>query len=231
MSQSVSKLKARELVYPPSDLPRDEVYAADGSIRPHWDELLNSLKALGPASFDERLDKARRILRDDGVTYNVYSDLESPNNAWELDLVPSLISSSEWGKVESGLQERAELFNLLLRDIYGPRELIRQGVIPPEALFSHRGFLRPCHGIKVPGEHQLILHAVDLIRGDDGNLCVLTDRTQSPSGAGYALENRTVMSRVFPSLYRNSQVHRLAFSAASSSPLCLPIRTSRGWWC
>ena len=88
--------------------------------------------------------------------------------------------------------------------------LIRLGVIPPEAIFSHAGFLRPCQGIEIPGEQQLILHAVDMMRCDDGSMQVLTDRTQSPSGAGYALENRTVMSRVLPSLFRDSHVHRLA---------------------
>ncbi len=209
-SRQISNLRPDELVYHASGSAKDEVFDAKGNIHSHWERLLNSFHALGPATFADRLDKARRILRDDGATYNIYSHPKSPSNTWELDLVPSLISSSEWGKVESGLQERAEVFNLLLKDLYGPRELIRQGVIPAEALFGHRGFLRPCHGIKLPGEHQLILHGVDLIRGDDGKMCVLTDRTQSPSGAGYALENRTVMSRVFPSLYRNNQVHRLA---------------------
>ncbi|NHO67756.1 circularly permuted type 2 ATP-grasp protein [Aestuariicella hydrocarbonica] len=188
----------------------DEVFDANGNTKPHWEVLLNSFHALGSTTFLDRLNKAQRILRDDGATYNIYGDPKAPDNTWDLDLIPSIISSNEWGKIESGLQERAELFNLLLKDLYGPRELIRHGVIPPQALFGNKGFLRACHGIQLPGEHQLILHAVDLIRGADGNMCVLTDRTQSPSGAGYALENRTVMSRVLPSLYRNSQVHRLA---------------------
>lgn len=106
--------------------------------------------------------------------------------------------------------ERAELLNALLKDIYGPRDLIRHGIIPPEALFSHNGFLRPCQGIVTPGDQELILHAVDMVRDADGEMCVLADRTQAPSGMGYALENRTVMSRVLPSLFRDSQVHRLA---------------------
>ena len=209
-SSQVSTLQPEELVYRPSGSLRDEVFDAEGKTKAHWEQLLNSFHAIGRTTFEDRINKARRILRDDGATYNIYSDPSAPSNTWELDLVPSLISSSEWATIESGLQERAELFNLLLKDIYGPRNLIRHGVIPPEALFSHKGFLRACHGIQLPGEHQLILHAVDLSRGADGNMCVLTDRTQSPSGAGYALENRTVMSRVLPSLFRNSQVHRLA---------------------
>jgi len=188
----------------------DEVFDAEGTQKPHWDYLLESLKTLGAQALSERYEKAQRILRDDGATYNIYDSENAPSQTWGLDLVPSLISSEEWGVIESGLLERAELFNAFLKDIYGERELIRHGVIPPEALFAHGGFLRACHGIELPGEHELILHAVDMVRTQDGEMCVLTDRSQAPSGMGYALENRTVMSRVLPSLFRDSQVHRLA---------------------
>ncbi len=202
--------KLPALDYQPSRLERDEVYTADGSIKPHWQGLLSSLKQLGADDLQQKQSKSLRILRDDGATYNIYNDLNRTASTWSLDLIPFLISSEEWGTIEAGLLERAELFNLLLQDIYGPRNLIRQGVIPPEALFSHPGFLRACDGIQLPGEQQLILQGIDMVRGTDGDMCVMTDRTQAPSGAGYALENRTVMSRVFPSLYRESQVHRLA---------------------
>lgn len=188
----------------------DEVFGPDGEPRQHWTYLLDSLTALGSEGLENRHNKALRILRDDGATYNIYGDSASLSRTWELDLVPALISSSQWSVIESGLLERAELFNAILKDIYGPRELIRNGVIPPEALFAHSGFLRPCQGIVTPGDQELILHAVDMVRDADGEMCVLTDRTQAPSGMGYALENRTVMSRVLPSLFRESQVHRLA---------------------
>ena len=196
-------------IYPFSGL-NDEVYTAEGKVRDHWRYLLESIETLGADAFDERQQKALRILRDDGATYNIYNNAKSPNKTWNLDLVPALIASEEWGQIEAGLLERAELFNYILKDIYGPRELIRLGILPPEALFAHRGFLRACNGIQLPGDHELILHAVDLVRTENGEMCVLTDRTQSPSGAGYALENRTVMSRVLPSLFRDSHVHRLA---------------------
>lgn len=189
----------------------DDARNEDGSVRPQWDYLLNSLRNLGPAELRERQLKAGRILRDDGATYNLFSgDGANPASHWELDPVPHVIGSDDWAKIESGLLERSELFNLLLRDIYGPRNLLRHGVLPPEALFSHGGFLRACQGIQLPGDHELIVHAVDMLRQRDGSMCVLSDRTQTPSGAGYVLENRTVMSRVFPSIYRDSHVHRLA---------------------
>ena len=197
-------------VSPVPGAPVDESLNADGTVRTLWKYVLDGVNSLGPALLEERHDKARRILRDDGATYTVYGEENSALKNWELDLVPYVLGSDEWAKIESGLLERAELFNLILQDLYGPRELIRTGVVPPEAIFSHSGFLRPCHGIKLPGNHQLILHAVDMARASDGNFLVFADRTQSPSGAGYALENRTVMSRVFPSLFRDSHVHRLA---------------------
>jgi uncharacterized circularly permuted ATP-grasp superfamily protein/uncharacterized alpha-E superfamily protein len=204
------KIPKSDLIYTPKPGIINDIHDAEGNIREHWSYLLNSLKTLGSDALDDRQAKALRILRDDGATYNIYSEQASPSRTWELDLVPSLISSDEWAKIESGILERAELFNLLLKDIYGPRDLVRHGIIPPEALFCHPGFLRACQSISLPGDHDLIIHAVDLMRGANGDICVLTDRTQSPSGAGYALENRTVMSRVLPSLFRDSHVHRLA---------------------
>ncbi len=188
----------------------DEACTPEGGIKPEWEYMLGSLRDLGAEVLREREQKARRILRDDGATYNIYSGDGSPSSSWELDPVPYIIGSEDWARIEAGLLERSELFNLILRDLYGPRTLLRHGLLPPEALFSHGGFLRACQGIQLPGEHELILHAVDMVRRRDGSMCVLSDRTQAPSGAGYVLENRTVMSRVFPSLYRDSHVHRIA---------------------
>lgn len=187
----------------------DEAYTANGDIHAHWQYLLQSLQSLGSEAIEDRQKKTRRILRDDGATYKIYDEPDA-NQIWQLNPVPLLINSDEWSQTESALIERAELFNLLLKDIYGERKLIKQGVIPPELLFSHSGFLRPCHQVQLQGHHQLILHGVDLVRGQDGKMHVMADRTQAPSGAGYALENRTVMNRVFPSLFRDSHVHRLS---------------------
>ncbi len=186
----------------------DEVYADQPQMQAHWQYLLAGLQSLGASGIRERQLKAERILRDDGATYNVGSSATS--QTWQLDPVPVLLESEEWGGIESGLLERAELFNLLLKDIYGDRELIRHGVLPPELVFSHGGFLRACQGLSLPGEHQLVLHATDMVRANNGSMLVIGDRTQAPSGAGYALENRTVMSRVLPSLFRDSHVHRLS---------------------
>jgi uncharacterized circularly permuted ATP-grasp superfamily protein/uncharacterized alpha-E superfamily protein len=207
--QTQSSTESLSYNRPAADIP-DQVYTPDGTIKPEWDYLLSSLNNLGSTALNERQDKARRILRDDGVTYNIYDENSASDSQWELDLVPAIIGSEAWSVIESGLLERAELFNLMLRDFYGKRTLLKQHALPPEALFAHGGFLRACQGIQIPGEHELILHSADMVQRPDGTMCVLSDRTQAPSGAGYALENRTVMSRVFPSLFRDSHVHRLA---------------------
>ncbi len=101
----------------------DEACAQDNSIKPQWGYLLNSLRDLGPEVLREREQKARRILRDDGATYNIYGREPAPSSNWELDPVPYIIDSEDWGGIEAGLLERAELFNLVLRDLYGPRTL------------------------------------------------------------------------------------------------------------
>lgn len=204
-----TELTTQAFDYPKPQNHLDEAYDEAGVIRPHWRYLLHSLESLGAEQIEERQKKARRILRDDGATFKIYDEPEANQN-WQLNPIPLLIQSDEWNLIEIGLVERAELFNLILQDFYGEKNLIRQGIIPPELLFSHQGFLRACHGIKLASRHQLVLHAVDLVRGANGKMCVMSDRTQAPSGAGYALENRTVMNRVFPSLFRDSQVHRLS---------------------
>lgn len=187
----------------------DEVYDERRVPRDHWRYLIDSINQLGSTGLAERHKKALRILRDDGATYNLRSSQHS-NHAWELDPIPMLLTSAEWSEIESGLAERSELLDLILKDLYGPREIIRQGLLPPQILFSHPGFLRSCQDIRLPGEHQLILHATDMVRDPDGKMRIIGDRTQAPSGSGYALENRTVLSRVMPSLFRDSQVHRLS---------------------
>mgnify|MGYP000165050265 CR=1 FL=1 len=194
--------------YPRSDQGYDEVYGHQSQMREHWQHLLNGLKTLGTEGVRERHLKAERILRDDGATYK--SGSARHPKTWQLDPVPVLLESEEWGSIESGLLERAELLDLVLKDLYGERELIRHGVIPPELVYSHAGFLRACQGLILPGEHQLVLHAADMVRDASGTMHVIGDRTQAPSGAGYALENRTVMSRIMPSLFRDSHVHRLS---------------------
>ena len=188
----------------------DESAFARGHARPHWRNFISSLEKLGRDELSARWENGRRIIREHGVTYNVYGDPQGMDRPWELDMVPLLVPAEEWRAIESGLTQRTRLFNLILADLYGPQRLLRAGLIPPALIFANPGFLRSCHGLRVPGEIHLHLHAVDLARSPDGQWWALGDRTQSPSGSGYALENRIVLSRILPDEFRESQVQRLA---------------------
>jgi len=206
--QQNQSLSSDPLVYTPVKGVYDEAYQNNSQLPEHWQSLLSGFGALGKDNLNKRQTKTQRILRDDGATYKAYD--ESKERDWGLDPIPLLLDNDTWQSIEQGLLQRTGVFDLLLKDIYGSQELIRQGVFPPEAIFAHSGFLRPCFGLSAIAEHGLLLHATDMIRTPDNGICVIGDRTQSPSGAGYALENRTVMSRVFPSLFREAQVKRLA---------------------
>lgn len=196
--------------YRPPVAGYDEMVDRTGTLRPHWAHVGAVLDALGLDELSRRRAEAARLLDDDGVTYNVYGAPTGPVSRWSLDPVPVLLTSAEWAGIESAVVQRAELLNLILADLYGPRELLRRRLLPPELILAHPGFLRPCDQIRIPGPQQLFTVAADVARDSDGQFWVLADRAQSPSGAGYALQNRTVVSRVFPSLHRDAQVHRLA---------------------
>ncbi|HKY13510.1 MAG TPA: circularly permuted type 2 ATP-grasp protein [Microthrixaceae bacterium] len=173
-------------------------------------DLAGALQELGPDELTLRRVEARRLLRDDGVTYNVTRGPDLGTRAWEMDPLPVVITSDQWAPIDDGLAQRARVLDLLVTDLYGPRRLLREGLLPPEVIFAHPGFRRECDQARLPGEHQLLLTAADVGRDESGRHVVLADRTQAPSGAGYALENRIVVSRVFASLYRGAGVHRLA---------------------
>jgi uncharacterized circularly permuted ATP-grasp superfamily protein/uncharacterized alpha-E superfamily protein len=187
----------------------DEMALPGAGPREHWAAVAAALDELGLEELLRRQSEAARLLHEDGVVYNQYDTSPDPWQPWRLDAIPTIVPSREWSTIEAAITQRAELLSLVLEDLYGPRDLLRRGLVPPAVVFEHDGFLRPCHGIRLPSKHQLFTYAADLGRDADGRWVVLADRTQAPSGSGYALENRQVMSRVLPSLYRGAGVHRL----------------------
>jgi uncharacterized circularly permuted ATP-grasp superfamily protein/uncharacterized alpha-E superfamily protein len=196
--------------YRPSHGAYDESAGGPGVTRPHWQSFVHSFQRLGRDELAVRWENGRRIIHEHGVSYNVYGDPQGKDRPWELDMVPLLIPPDEWRGIEAGLAQRARLFNLILADLYGPQRLLREGFLPPALVFGNPAFLRPCHGIRAPLEIYLHLHAADLARSPDGKWWVLADRTQAPSGTGYALENRIVLSRILPDQFRDCRVQRLA---------------------
>ncbi len=188
----------------------NELLGDDGSLRPNWHTFFNSFSQLGPAQIQDRAQDILRFLKENGVTYNIYGDPTGLNRPWHLDIIPFLISEPEWLKIEAGLVQRATLFDLILKDLYGERMLIKEGLLPLELIYNHSGFLRQCSGIRLPGNRSLILYSADLARSPDGNIWVLNDRTQAPSGSGYALENRLAIARILPELFSGLKVRHLS---------------------
>ena len=164
---------------------------------------------MGHNEFSRRSQAAQRLIQANGVTYNVYGDPRGTARPWPLDLVPLAIDAHEWKNIESAVVQRATLLNTILADLYGTHRLIRHGFIPPELLFANPNFLRPCHDIKPPGGVYLHNYAVDIARAPNGRWWVLSDRTQAPSGAGYALENRVVSARTLPTVLNRCRVQPL----------------------
>jgi len=193
----------------------DEMVTGTGKLRPHWQRFLSSHGPFSPEPMGKRWDMARRLLFQNGVTYNLYADaqrgevggLERP---WPLDPIPLLLPMEEWTGIANGLRQRARLLEAVLADLYGPQRLLREGVLPAALLYADPAFLRPCHGVVPPGGTRLVLYAADLVRGPDGVWRVLCSRTQSPTGAGYALENRVVLGQTLADSFRSCNVERLA---------------------
>jgi uncharacterized circularly permuted ATP-grasp superfamily protein/uncharacterized alpha-E superfamily protein len=188
----------------------DEASADGVTPRPHWTHLMESLQAIGPDELGRRWGRAERRIRENGITYNIYSDPLGANRPWRIDIVPLLIPADEWRYIEAGIIQRAQLLNLVLEDLYGSQDLVAQGHFPAALLYANPAFLRPLVGVLVPPHSYLHMLAVDLARSPDGQWWVLADRTQAPSGSGYALENRTIVSDVLPDIFRTSNVLRLA---------------------
>ena len=184
----------------------DEVVKSNMTINPNWEKLLDNLTQMGTETLVSKQKELNWLMEENGVTYNVYNDPKGMHRAWELNIVPFLIHESEWKTVEKGVKQRAELLNLILEDIYGKRELIKKGIIPQEVIFAHRGFLRQCDQIQYKTSKTLLIHSADLARGPDGRMWVVNDRTQAPSGMGYALENRYSTSRMLPNIFKDIHV-------------------------
>jgi uncharacterized circularly permuted ATP-grasp superfamily protein/uncharacterized alpha-E superfamily protein len=188
----------------------DEMMDPTGRPRRHWQPFLEMLAAFGPDEVDRRFAAADRYLRDSGVFYRVYEDPAGVERPWPMSHIPLVIDATEWEELKAGLIQRAELLEAVLSDAYGPAKLVTEGRLPAALVAGNPEFLRPLVGVAPPGGSHLRLYAVDLGRGADGRWWVLGDRTQAPSGAGYALESRIALSRTMPDLYRALHVNRVA---------------------
>lgn len=202
--------RGREWRYrPPQGGQWDELLDGTGRIRPHWGRLAVGLRDLGYAEFERREEAAQRLIQSNGITYNVYGDPQGKERPWLMDLIPLVIDQTEWEGLERAVAQRATLLNAILIDLYGPQRLVRDGLLPPELVFANPGFLRPAHGVIPRDRVYLQNYAVDLARAPNGAWWVIADRTQAPSGLGYALENRLVSTRTLPTLIDRCHVRSI----------------------
>src|SRR5688572_20071897 len=198
-------------VLEPADLKRyDELTDSAGAMRAHWARLLLRLRADdSPDAVRRSLELTRRLVVENGVTYNVYADPQGADRPWALDPLPFVLPAAEWKTIEAGVAQRARLLNALLADLYGPQRLLAEGHIPAELPFGHPNYLWPCQGLRPADGTWLHVYAADLARAPDGRWWLLADRTQAPSGAGYALENREILEQVHAEAISDMAVRRV----------------------
>lgn len=200
-----------------SGAPEDAA-SAISSIAPHaaptgaWGRFFDLLGPGGFADLDRRTAGVERQVRDNGVTYNVYADADGPQRPWSLDLFPLIVTPGSWAQIEAGVLQRVRLLDRIMADVYGPQQLLQTNLLPPALVHGHPGYLRAMHGVKPAAGTHLHIAAFDMMRDPHGAWWVVSQRTQAPSGLGYLLENRLIISRQFPEAFSELKVQRLAAS-------------------
>jgi len=175
--------------------------------QPDWSWLADPVDVPTAVDLERASRQAETLLADHGVSYG--PDRPDADRRWRLDPQPVIVDEAEWAGLDAALQQRAELLDAVLGDLYGARRLLADGVLPPAAVLSHPGFVRQVDGLRQPAGRELVLTATDLVRGPDGEWCAVADRTQAPSGAGYAMADRRVVAQVLSGVYRQASIARL----------------------
>jgi uncharacterized circularly permuted ATP-grasp superfamily protein/uncharacterized alpha-E superfamily protein len=210
-SSTLKQGQARSILdeYAPPQGAYDEVLDPFGATRPSWLAAANRLRELGCEDFNKRAQQLRRIVQENGITYNAYGDSEGARRPWVMDPLPMIVDYAEWSAIEKGIAQRVRLINSILADIYGPQNLLHTGRLPASLVYGNPNFLRPCHGFRPTNGVYVHIYAADLARDDAGNWRVLADRVDVPSGIGYAVENRFITQQVMPDIFRAAGPVRL----------------------
>ena len=193
-----------------SEASFDEVFDKEKNVRPYWKDILFDIEKAGLEVLQEKQADIDWHLEDNGVTFNVYDTHEkSAQRYWSMDPIPFVISEEEWGTLTKGLEQRAKLLNLIFKDLYGEKKLLKENIIPAEVVYGHKGYASEVFDFGFKENFQLYFYATDMARGPNGRMWVINDRTQAPSGLGYAIENRLTMNSIAKDLYPNIMTKKL----------------------
>lgn len=184
----------------------DEMYTGRGEIRPHAQPVFDRLAALQEDEIHRCRAAAEAALLNQGITFTVYQQESGIERIWPFDIIPRVIDGAEWHRVDRGLRQRITALNLFIADIYGPKKILKDKVIPEELVLSGEGYRKECDGWRPPRDIWVHISGIDLVRDTDGEYYVLEDNLRTPSGVSYVLENRNVLKRVFPKLFQNTAV-------------------------
>ncbi|MHA8050163.1 circularly permuted type 2 ATP-grasp protein [Aquirufa sp. ROCK-SH2] len=188
----------------------DEMFTPEGQIREGYAHFKDRVEQLSVEEFTRRQQSAERALMAMGITFNVYAENEGTERIMPVDIIPRILNSKEWEKLERGLKQRITALNLFLADIYSDQKIIKDGIIPKEVIYSSKNFLAPCMGIKPPKNIWIHITGTDLIRGKDGEYMVLEDNLRCPSGVSYMLENRELLKQTFPEVVAKTQIRPIS---------------------
>ncbi|TVP58127.1 MAG: circularly permuted type 2 ATP-grasp protein [Halomonadaceae bacterium] len=179
----------------------DELFTANGDVRPHYQFIAQWLQAAEEKRMAEKHREANALFRRSGITFNVYGDTEGTDRLIPFDLIPRILSASDWELLQAGLRQRVNALNRFVHDIYHEHEIIRAGIIPAEHVFANAQYQPVMQNLKVPRNLYAHIAGIDIIRHSDGQFYVLEDNLRCPSGVSYMLENRKMMMRLFPELF------------------------------
>lgn len=183
----------------------DEMYAPEG-VREPYKQIVEYLQSIPQAILDGKEELARKLFMSQGITFTVYSSNEGIEKIFPFDIIPRIITSAEWAFIESGIKQRLHALNLFLKDVYHQQQIVKDGIIPADIIYSCPHFLREMIGLKLPYDLYVHIAGIDLIRGEKGSFYILEDNLRTPSGVSYMIENREITKRIFPELLEQNNV-------------------------
>ena len=184
----------------------DEIFDASGRPRAHSCALVDALGAATASDLQKHQEAADKAFLTQGITFTVYGDAQGTERIFPFDLLPRLITASEWSTLERGLTQRLTAINLFLRDVYHEGRILAEGVVPRDLVQSCRHYRREMRGVRVHRDIYVSVAGTDLVRTESGQFVVLEDNLRVPSGVSYMLANREVTKRVLPALFDRYRV-------------------------